>query len=444
MGGGAAHASIRSYKRLPGAGGTIGCMAQQFKPEDLLLHQRITALHCARGKPVAACSVRSVDRGKDDYVSCIWAFALDVGPARQLTRGPGQDTSPRWSPDGSRLAFTSTRSGSVQLYVLDTDGGEARQVGQFDGAPASPRWSPDGRSIYVTYAVDVDPDWRGARGQEPKPRGPRSPEVAWKLPYKSDGMGYMLAREIHLAQVDAGSGERRKLTDGPFDVLAFDPSPNGRHLAYSRTREGRFAHATDLWVCDTDGRNHRQLTHGISTVVQPLWSPDGRWIVFSGAEDEGDALAYLWLVDFATGKVTRLGDDTALLAAPDTAYWADDAASLFFARIHRGRHEIARISVPSGNIEVISARDRQLGVLGWAGSRFVFAPDTPVEPSELHCCNADGSGERRVSDLNPWWRDRTPMHLEAREFQVPDGRGGTETIQGWVMHAQGARGRCRC
>ncbi|MBC5766128.1 TolB family protein [Ramlibacter albus] len=415
-------------------------MPQAFSVDDLYLHKRITELHTVRGKEVAACTVRSVDRENDKYTSCIWAFPLDGSPPRQLTQGPGTDNMPRWSPDGQRLAFTSDRGGSVQLYVLDEAGGEARQVGQLDGAPASPRWSPDGRHLYFGKPCHVDPDWRGQRGQNPKPRGPKAPEVAWKLPYKSDGLGYMLAREIHLFCMDAASGQAKQLTDGPFDVLAFDPSPNGKHIAFVRTREGRFSHATDLWVCDAGGGNARQLTREFSMVMQPLWSPDGRWILFSGSEDEGDALSYLWLLEFATGEVTQLGDDSALLSAPDTAHWAADSQSLIFGRVHRGRHEIAKISVPGGEITVLNRADRQLGALGLTGTHFAFTGDTPVAPSELHCCKADGSGERRVSNLNPWWDDRPRLEMKAREFQVPDGKGGTETIQGWLLHEEGAQG----
>lgn len=415
-------------------------MPQAFSVDDLYLHQRITELHCTDSRQEAAAVVRSVDRESDGYLSCIWSFPLDGGAPRQLTHGPGQDTTPRWSPDGSQLAFVSNRGGTLQLYLLPRAAGEARQIGQFEGAPSAIRWSPEGKTLYVTAAVDVDPDWRGARGSQPPPRGPKAPEVAWKLPYKSDGVGYLLAREMHLFALDVRSGDKRRVTDGSFDVLGFDVSPNGRHLAYTRTRDGVFAHATDLWVCDADGSRPRQLTQGIAMVAQPLWSPDGRWILFSGAQQEGDASAYLWLVEFATGKVSRLGDDTALLASPEAAQWTADGAAVCFARMHRGRHQITRITVPGGEQTVLVDGDRQLGAVGFTGMHLVYSVDTPVEPSELHCSAADGSGERRVSDLNPWWRDRTPMTLHTREFRVPDGRGGTETIQGWLLHAQGAKG----
>src|SRR4051812_13879807 len=211
---------------------------QKFTPQDLYLHAKIMDVHVAPGaNGVAAGTVRSVKREDNDYVSCIWEFHSDATPPRQLTRGPGLDKSPRWSPDGQQLAFTSNRGGSIQLYLLDRDGGEARQVGDFPLGAGECRWTPDGRKLLTTVALAVDPDLRGGRGDPPPQRNGPQPEVCWRLPYKMDGLGYTLKREIHLFEVDAASGESKQLSDGAFDVMGCDPSPDGRHIAYSRTRE---------------------------------------------------------------------------------------------------------------------------------------------------------------------------------------------------------------
>lgn len=66
--------------------------------------------------------------------------------------------------------------------------------------------------------------------------------------------------------------------------------------------------------------------------------------------------------------------------------------------------------------------------------------DAPNQPSELFACGIDGSGERQLSQLNPWWQERIPMELEARQFDVPDGLGGNETIEGWLLRARDAKG----
>ncbi len=416
-------------------------MTQPFQPDDLYLHQKLGDLHCLPGLDVAVATVRSVDRDQDRYQSCVWTFPLDGRPPRQMTRGPGLDQSPRWSPEGDRIAFISGRAGGApQLYLLDRDGGEARACGQLAQGVSSLRWAPDGRSLLVAGPVAVDPELRGARGKPSGPRGPKSPEIAWKLPYKSDGMGYMLAREIHLFRVDAATGEHRQLTDGPFDVLGFDPSPNGRHLAYCRTREGRFAHRTDLWACDADGSRPRQLTRELATVLQPVWSPDGRWIAFAAAREEGEAQNGLYLVEFASGRIVQLGGKDLEVADPDSLHWSGDSRQLLFTRALRGCHEVACIAVDGSGLHTLAGGERQFGAFACTAERLVYSVDHPAQPSELHTCGLDGKGERQLSQLNPWWAERTPLEARRRRFEVPDGEGGHETIEGWLITARGARG----
>jgi dipeptidyl aminopeptidase/acylaminoacyl peptidase len=416
-------------------------MTQPFTVEDLYLHQKVTQLDAAPDGSRIACTVRSVDRDQDDYISCIWAVASDGSASHQLTQGPGTDNSPRWSPDGKRLAFISNRSGSPQVHVLPEGGGEAAQLGRLSGAVSDLRWMPDGQALVVTASVTVDPDWHGerARGRKPAQRKVQ-PEVAWKLPYKSDGMGYMLSREIHLFHLDAATGAATQLTDGPFDVLALDPSPDGRQLAHVRTRQGRFAHRSDLWVCGADGSGARRMTEDFATVMGPVWSPDGRWIAFGATGDEGDAQTNLFVLELASGRTRRLGDADLQVADPESIHWAPDGKAVIFVRQHRGRHDLVRIALQDDALEAVVRGHRQLGAFSCAGDTLAYTVDHPSNASEVHVCPADGSGERQVSEFNAWWKDRLPILAETWEFEVPDGVGGTEKIEGWLLRAEGASG----
>ena len=417
-------------------------MTQKFTVTDLYLHRKVKELSAAPDGAAVACTVRSIAREKDDYVSCIWCVAPDgSSPPKQLTRGPGRDQTPRWSPRGDRLAFVSSRGGSPQVHLLPRAGGEAAPLGQLPGAVSDLRWLPDGSALIASAAVTGDPDWRGerAQGRAPKQRKVQ-PEVAWKLPYKSDGMGYMLGREIHLFRLDAQSGEHTQVTDGAFDVLAFDPSPDGTQLAYVRTRGGRFAHRSDLWLARIDGSGARQLTQDFATVMTPVWSPDGRCVAFSATVDEGDAQTNLYLLDVASGAVRRLGDADLQVADPESVHWQADAQHVLFVRQHRGRHQVVRITLADDRLDVLVQGDRQLGAFAPAGETMVYAVDHPAQPSEVHACVAGQASERQLSDFNPWWKERTPLLVETWEFEVPDGRGGREKIEGWLMRAEGSTG----
>ncbi|MDB5896862.1 MAG: peptidase [Ramlibacter sp.] len=418
-----------------------GRMTQPFQIEDLYLHHKVSQLEAAPDGQSVACAVRSVDRDSDDYISCIWALSLDGTTRTQLTRGPGTDNTPRWSPDGTRLAFLSNRDGSFRVHVLPRGGGEAAPLGKLPGAVSEIRWMPDAKALVASASVTVDPDWRGERpnGRE-VPKRKVQPQVAWKLPYKADGMGYMLTREIHLFRLDAESGEHAQITDGPFDVMAFDLSPDGKQIAHVRTRTGRFAHLTDLWVCDVDGANTRQLTQDFATVMSPVWSPDGRQLAFSATRKEGDAQTGLFVMDFGSGRVQQLGDEDALqVSDPLSVSWeAEDR--LVLVRQYRGKHEVVRVPVAGGQLEVRVHGQRQIGAFSAAAGCYFYSIDHPSQPSEVHACPAGGAGERVLSDFNPWWKDRTPLLVETWEFKVPDGRGGTEKIEGWLLRAEGQSG----
>ena len=411
-------------------------MPKPFTVDDLYLHRKVGTLHCIAGLDRAVCSISAIDREGDAQRTYLWQFALDGTGGALLACSDGSDSSPRWSPRGDRFAFISSRGGTSQVHVAPADGGHAEQVGSFAAGAMNMRWLPDGSGFIVTAAVTVDPELRGRPSDRPPPTRKRSaPEVAWRLPYKEDGIGYLLQRQIHLFKLDLATGQEQRLTDGAFDVFGFDVSPDGQRIAYTRNGEGRAAHRFDLWTCDLEHGSHRRMTSEHAMVIQPTWSPDSRQIAFTGAIEEGDAESRLWLVDVASGQVDELGGDTLDVADPTSIHWADDGRSMVLLRASRGRHEIVSLSVPGGAITTLVGGDRQFGAFACTADRFVYAIDNPSLPSEVWACDRNGGGEAKVSDLNPWWWDRTPIRVETRSFDVPTGRGGTERIEGWLLRA---------
>ncbi|MES2978430.1 MAG: prolyl oligopeptidase family serine peptidase [Pseudomonadota bacterium] len=408
-----------------------------FTSEDLYLHRKVSSVTCAPGKELAVAVVKSVDREKDSYSSSLWLFTLDGSTARQIATGTDSATSAQWSLDGERLAFLSTVEGSMQIHVMEGDLCEARQLTHLPHGVSDFAWAPDGSFIVATCAVPVDRELRGKRGPSPGEPPRSKAEVAWRLPYKSDGIGYLLRREIHLFRVAANSGEAERLTDGPFDVMGFDVSPDSAQIAYVRTRSGRFAHRTDLWTCDAKGGNPTQVTDDIATVLQPMWAPDGRTIVFAGAAKEGDAQSRFWRFTNGEGSVSKLGDEDVEPASGQRYYWKSDGCALVFVQAYHGRHRPALLGLPDGKLTPVPMPDRQLSAFGGTQRNLVYCVDHPSLPNEVWTCAFDGTHERKLSDLNPWWRERPKIDARIRSFEVPDGSGGTEYIEGWLISAEG-------
>nr|MBC8252553.1 PD40 domain-containing protein [Ardenticatenia bacterium] len=97
-------------------------------------------------------AVKAVDAEKNRYLSHLWMVEVATGAARQFTCGEVSDSSPRWSPDGKRIAFLRTEDKRTQIWGIPADGGEARQLTQLDeGSIGAPEWSPNRKRIAFTF-----------------------------------------------------------------------------------------------------------------------------------------------------------------------------------------------------------------------------------------------------------------------------------------------------
>ena len=411
---------------------------QTIQPDDIYLHHGIQAINCVRGLNIAACEVTTQDREKDKTRSAIWGVPLNGDAPTQLTSGTDRDSSPRWSPDGKTLAFLSNRAGgSAQIFTRAMAGdADAHQLSSFDGAAIDFHWSPDGKRMLVIAEVPVDPNARGsAEGRKNGSSGSSetAPQLAWRLPYKVDGEGYKMAREWHLFVLDVETRDSKRITDGPIEVKGAQWSPNGRQVVYTRTREGRLAHRTDLWISRDDGTNARQVTRDLAIVQTAYWSPDGQTIAFSGGTDEGSAHMSVWAMDVDSGNLRMLGNEEIEVADATAMHWSADSRGLYVAVGHHSRQKIARIALDSGDVEWLVDGDRSLAALAITDDTMVFTAEDPGTAIEVHASDFSGRNQRQLTDFNAWWKKRAAPQASLRSFDVPDGKGGTETIEGWLL-----------
>ncbi|MFO0881623.1 MAG: hypothetical protein U0840_30365 [Gemmataceae bacterium] len=186
------------------------------------------------GKQVAF--VHDILQGSDGKLQ-INRCEADGRNSRVLIPNKAFEESPRWSPDGKRLAWVTTRFGNQEICTVDVDGNDLRRLTNDNAFDNNPAWAPDGKS----------------------------------LAFASSRHGNF---EIHLMAADGS--QVRRLTHHPAIDQWPAWSPDGKRIAFTSNRDGNY----DVYIIGADGAGLRNLTQHPAQDNFAAWSPDGKKIAF--------------------------------------------------------------------------------------------------------------------------------------------------------------------
>lgn len=301
---------------------------------------------------------QSMDIVTDQALNNIWLINSDGSGHRPVLSGTQSYSSPRWSPDGTRLAYVaSAGERGAELHVRWMESGQTALLSNLKYGPGNIAWSPDGKSIAFTMLVD-DPALKLA-SPPPKPEGAEwAPPVTIidRFPYRADGAGYLKTAYAHIFVIPAEGGTPRQLTSGDYNhggQLGW--SPDGDRIVFSANRIDDPIDdplESELWTVNVRTGDLEKLTDRDGPDGGPTYSPDGSKLAYLGFDDEkmGYHNTNVYLMDLESGTSRSLTDD--FDRSINDVQWMPDSRRLYVQYDDYGKRRVAILS-PNGRIDEI-------------------------------------------------------------------------------------------
>src|SRR6184192_3605755 len=267
----------------------VSLSAQQraISDSDLFAFRWVASPQISPDGRQAAYVLVTVNAKHDGYETSLWLVNTDgASPPRRVTAGP-RDGAPRWSPDGSTLAFVRPTDGRPQLYLLPLSGGEARQLTDLPKGASPAAWSPDGKTIAFTSTTTPEDLAKKGKSEEPK----SDVRIITQAEFRGDDEGYFdPAEHTHIWTVPAGmAGDEpataRQVTSGPFDENAPQWSRDGARIYFVSDRVAEsyyYPPDDDFYSVPPTGGAFETVADIDGPIFGPAVSPDGKAVAFRG------------------------------------------------------------------------------------------------------------------------------------------------------------------
>ena len=293
---------------------------------------------------------KSNDIMKDRERSNLWQVSTDGSDHRPLYSGLNSIKSPRWSPNGEKLAFISNDTGSQQIHVRWFDSGDTAVISQLQASPSNLSWSPDGK--WLAFTMNVKAPTKSIAEPRTKPEGAtwaKKPITVTTTRYQYDGQGIVEPAYRHVFIVPADGGTSRQLTEGNFNhygSLAW--SPNSDQVFFSAYRSDDWelvSDEADIYSVNISTKKLKQITNQSGAERSPVISPNGRLIAF--IKEERRPLAYtphqIAIMDLNGENIRILSE--ALDGDASNLLWAGNSQALYYTYDERGIRKIGQATI---------------------------------------------------------------------------------------------------
>jgi len=422
-----------------------------FTAEDLMSLRRISDIQLSPDGKWVLYTMKTPRVENNSSSTDIWAINTEDLTSIQVTTHGNADYNPRWSPDGKRLAFISTRTLVPQVFVQDFPKGEAKQITDIKEGVSNMSWSPDGKYFSFTSDVKLEktvvenyPKWYMAKMR-----------IYDKLPVRHWDE-WLDESYSHLFIIPTDGGEATDLMkDEKYDTplkpfggaedIAW--SPDGKEIAYTCKKTDNFAKTTNsaIYLVNISNGSTRNITEGMNGYdMAPSFSADGKWISFISMEHDGfeSDRKRLMLYNRKSGKVDEL--TKSFDGWVEEYIWHPDSKSIYFTSDSKGTVKIFRMALESIKHaeKSLSKGDYCVVADGWFnyggglgiskdGKVLSFGRESMVEPLDIYSMPANGGEQKKLTKLyEGFFLNKLIPKVEEKWITCKDGA----SMHTWIMY----------
>ncbi|MEO8041592.1 MAG: S9 family peptidase, partial [Acidobacteriota bacterium] len=310
-----------------------------FTIDNLIATKRVGDPQLSPDARTVAFTVGTVNKAENRTLTQIYTVRIDGSNLRQVTSGDKSNSSPRWSPDGKRIAYTT----GGQIWTMEPDGDGRKQISRISTGAGNPVWSPDGK--WIAFGSDVYPECTSDDCNKAEDAriesGKVQAKVAERLLFKHWNE-WRDRKRSHVFVVSSSGGAATDFTPGDFDSPPYGAStgvdyafsPDSREIAFIKNLDKIEAVSTnsDIVVASIADKTQKNITAANKGYdAAPVYTSDGKYILYRSQATEGFE-ADRWRImryNRSTGETVELtrGFDQQV----DEMVVTDDSKTIYFA-----------------------------------------------------------------------------------------------------------------
>lgn len=365
----------------------------------------------------------------------LYIYDLNKKQTSKITDDKDNEGNAAWRPDGKKIGYLSSKSGSDQLWEMNTDGSSKKQITFIEGGISDFKYFPNGEKIVIVKTVKLDQSVNDMYPDLPKAKARLENDLMYRhwdswhdYTYNHIFIASYNENGIHEA-FDIMEGERFDSPMKPFGgTEQISVSPDGKLLAYTcKKKSGKdytVSTNSEIWIYNLDNKTTINFTDGIMGYDQnPVFSPDGKYIAWESMERDGyeSDQARLFIADVNGGERINLFEDFEESAASLT--WTEDGRSIFFISDIQATDEIFQVDIATKKIKRLTEGIHNFKSVQLAEGGLVARKQSMSQPDELYLVSPDNGSDTPVTEVNKQLLQQIKMgKVEKKWIKTTDGK----------------------